>query len=185
MSTHDPYDDDRRDDYEDEGPQDDADRARRRVEAARQRVRTPATIMQVFAAIMIAWNVMSGALSLVAPQVLINWEYDFIENMTKNNPQAQKPQMPPREEAIKNQQVQGTIQAAIMLAAGVFIFIGGAKMKALTGYGWAIAGSVLSIFPGLCCCCTGLLPGIWAFVVLLNADVKRAFQINSRPVLDG
>jgi hypothetical protein len=181
MSTHDPYDDDRRDDYEDQGPRDDEDRTRRRLEAARQRVRTPATIMQVFGAIMIAWNVMSGALSVVAPQVVVNWQYDFIEDMTKNNPNAQKPQLPPREEAIKNQQVQGTIQAAVMLVAGIFIFIGGAKMKALHGYGWAMAGSVLSLFPGCFCCCIGLLPGIWSFVVLLNADVKRAFQLSARP----
>src|SRR5262249_10558957 len=54
------------------------------------------------------------------------------------------------------------------------IFIGGSKMKELKGYGWAITGSILCIFPGMCCVCIGLIPGIWGLVVLLNPDVKYA-----------
>jgi hypothetical protein len=133
-------------------------------------------MLQLFGAITIAWFAMTGLLSLISPNTIVDVQYDWLEDMQKNQPAEQRQKLPPREEAIKDQQIQGPIYAVLWLAAGIFIFIGGSKMKSLTGYGWAMAGSILSIFPGMCCCCVGLLPGIWALVVLLNADVKAAFS---------
>jgi hypothetical protein len=132
--------------------------------------------MQLFGAITIVWFAMMGLLSLISPKTIIDVQYDWLESMQQKQPPEQRQKLPPRDEAIEDQQIQGPIYSFLWVAAGIFIFIGGAKMKSLTGYGWAIAGSILSIFPGMCCCCIGLVPGIWSLVVLLNADVKAAFS---------
>jgi hypothetical protein len=148
-------------------------------QAARQRVHTPGVLLQLFGAVVIAFGAMNGALSLFSPETLVNWQYDLIEDMQRGQGAQQQQKLPPREDAIKSQRLQGPIYAVLWITAGIFIFIGGSKMKDLRGYGWGIAGSILSIFPGMCCCCIGLIPGIWALMVLLNADVKLAFSKNA------
>jgi hypothetical protein len=180
MSTRDPYDDDRRndgyDDHTDPLPGDQDNRHERRRAEALRRVKVPGTIQQLFGAVIIAVEVMLGVLSLISPETIIDVQYDFIEKMQQGQPANQRQQMPPRQEAVDAQRVQGPIYAVLWITAGIFIFIGGSKMKGLHGgYGFAMAGAILSIFPGLCCCCFGLLPGIWSLIVLLNQDVKRSF----------
>jgi hypothetical protein len=59
-----------------------------------------------------------------------------------------------------------------------------ARMKKPTSYGWAVTGSFASIFPGLCCCCTGWIPGLSALLVSLNPDVKLAFTKNATPTAE-
>jgi hypothetical protein len=135
--------------------------------------------MQVYGAIVIAFFAMSGGLSLAAPETIVNAQYDWIEEMQKDQPPAERQKLPPRDEAIKSQRVQGPIYAVLWIAAGIVMFIGGSKMKELRGYGWSLAGSIVCLFPGCLCCCTGMLPGIWALVVLLNSDVKLAFSRNT------
>ena len=45
----------------------------------------------------------------------------------------------------------------------------------------AIAASIVSMFNvGSCCCVIGLPIGIWALVILLMGDVKRAFEFSAR-----
>lgn len=53
---------------------------------------------------------------------------------------------------------------------------GALKMKALQSYGLSVASAVIVMLPCSCCCLIGLPIGIWALVVLLNADVKAAFH---------
>ena len=60
---------------------------------------------------------------------------------------------------------------------GAVIIFGGVKMKGLSGYGLAMTAAILAMIPGLSSCCLiGLPMGIWALVVLLNAEVKSAFR---------
>jgi hypothetical protein len=66
------------------------------------------------------------------------------------------------------------------LAGSAFIIYGAMKMRALTGYAFAMAASILAMIPGLTCwcCCFGLpgIPiGIWAVIVLVDNNVKAAF----------
>ena len=164
------------------GPPRDFDDGGRWFAAARQRVRTPGLLLQLFGAALTEIYVMLGALSVVNPAAIVNLQYDQIEKWQRDQPPAQRQKLPPRDEAIESQKTQGPIYAALWVAAGVVIFIGGSKMKDLRGYGWALAGSILSIFPGMCCCCTGLVPGVWALIVLLNPDVRLAFSRNAYPV---
>ncbi|HJZ92171.1 MAG TPA: hypothetical protein VKE40_14950 [Gemmataceae bacterium] len=144
--------------------------------AALAKVRAPGLMMQLFGALSVAFGTMCGGVSFVSPKAVIDWAYDKAEEAEKQNPQNPKQQRPPREEATKSLQVQGALYGIVSLVSGIVIFIGGSKMKDLKGYGWAITGSVLSIFPGLCCVCIGLIPGIWGLVVLLNPDVKYAYS---------
>lgn len=78
--------------------------------------------------------------------------------------------------------VLGGVLGSIMyivwaLLQGVVIF-GGVKMKAMQGWGIAVAGAVVALLPctNWICCLLGMPIGIWALVVLMNDEVKRSFQ---------
>jgi hypothetical protein len=175
------YDGQSRDEYDDtQRTHDGPGEPDRRVAVVRRRVGPPGLMLQFFGASMIALNVACGGASIINPEALIDRYYDWVEDMQKQQPPAQRQQLPPRGDAVKSLRIEGPVYGIVGLVSGTFIFIGGGKMRALRGYGWAMAGSILSIFPGLCCCCVGLLPGIWALVVLLNADVKHAFSLATR-----
>jgi ABC-type proline/glycine betaine transport system permease subunit len=55
-------------------------------------------------------------------------------------------------------------------------------MRQLKGRGLAIAGAILAMIPlfTCCCCVIGLPVGIWALVVLMNAEVKAAFDAGAQ-----
>lgn len=86
--------------------------------------------------------------------------------------------LPPYEEFVKQEQVQQSVIYGLRSLATVLIVVGAMKMRALQGYGLAMAAAIISLIP-LCpneCCCT--LPfGIWSLIILLQSDVKRAFQM--------
>jgi len=153
---------------------------------AQKRVATPGALLQLYAVIVVTLAAMYGGLSLVKPEVISDWAIDKLEEAQQGQgaQQQQQQKLPPRPQAAKQQQIEGTITSALAIASGVVIFIGGARMKELKSYGWAIAGSIVSIFPGLCCCCTGLIPGLWALLVLFNPDVKLAFTRNATPTAE-
>src|SRR5689334_22241968 len=97
--------------------------------AAQARVRAPGLLMQIFATIVIAFAVMNGALSLANPSVLVDWQYDMVEKMQKDQPPAQRQKLPPRDEAVKSQQIQGPIYAVLWIVAGTVMFIGGMRIR--------------------------------------------------------
>jgi hypothetical protein len=151
----------------------------RRTEAAFDRVRTPGTMLQVFGLVSVFLAVTSLAVYVIAPEQILGRLWDMATNANKNNPNAVQG-LPPRNEYIAQGQVQGIAAAAVSLICSVPIFIGGGKMKQLTGYGWAMTGSVMAMIPCTnSCCCVGLPVGIWAIVVLVNSDVKAAFRSSS------
>jgi hypothetical protein len=62
---------------------------------------------------------------------------------------------------------------------GIVTIVGGLKLKNLTGRGWVITGSILSMIPCTSgCCLLGLVFGIWALVALGKPDVKAAYAAN-------
>jgi hypothetical protein len=153
---------------------------------AQKRVATPGAVLQLYAVILVTLFAMWGGLSLFSPQSIINPLFDWIEESQKGQgaQQQQQQKLPPRDEAAKQQRIEGPISSVIGIACGIVIFIGGAKMKELKSYGWALTGSIVAIFPGMCCCCTGLIPGLWALLVLFNPDVKLAFTRNASPTAE-
>lgn len=65
------------------------------------------------------------------------------------------------------------------LIAGLLTLIGGLRMYQLRSFGLAITGAIAACIPCVSClgCCgVGEVVGIWAIVVLLNPEVRAAFQ---------
>jgi hypothetical protein len=59
------------------------------------------------------------------------------------------------------------------------IILGGIAMCTRKAYGLAVIASILAAIPVLspsACCIFGMAIGIWALVVLLNAEVKATFR---------
>jgi len=71
----------------------------------------------------------------------------------------------------------GVVGLVVTLAIGGLRIFGAMKMMSLQNYGLAMAASIIVMVPCLSpCCCLGLPAGIWAIVVLANAEVKAAFR---------
>ena len=61
--------------------------------------------------------------------------------------------------------------------ASAIVIMGGGRMKRLHSHSFAMAASVIAMFPCCVgsCCIAGLPVGIWAIVTLMNDEVKQAF----------
>ena len=75
--------------------------------------------------------------------------------------------------------MSGTVGVVLGLLGLVFdgvIFYGAMKMRALQGYPLAMTAAVLAVLPcGFPCCCLAMPIGVWALVVLFDANVKASF----------
>jgi hypothetical protein len=69
--------------------------------------------------------------------------------------------------------VLGTISTLAM--SGV-VLSGGMRMKNRSGYGYAVAASVIAMLPCQCCFLIGFPVGVWSLIILLQDDVKRDFD---------
>jgi hypothetical protein len=144
--------------------------------AAAERVRPAGSALQFYGILSVFMAVVFLGLSIAAPDTLIRGGYDWQVEAKKGAPVGEPP-MPPYEEYRKSTQMWYIISFAVQLACSGLIFLGGSKMKQLQGYGTALAGAILSLIPCTnSCCCIGTPIGIWALMVLLNADVKLAFS---------
>lgn len=74
--------------------------------------------------------------------------------------------------------IGGTVCFGIFaLICSILTIVAGVKMRGLSSYGLAMAGSILAMIP--CtngCCCIGLPIGIWSIVVLMDPQVKASFR---------
>ncbi len=64
----------------------------------------------------------------------------------------------------------------ISLALSGLTTYAGWQMRQLQGWSLSMAGAIVAMLPCSGCCLLGLPIGIWAVVVLLDGDVKRAFN---------
>ena len=66
---------------------------------------------------------------------------------------------------------------ALTLILSLVTLLAGVRMLQRRSYGLVMTGVILAIIPCFsACCCLGLPFGIWALVVLSNAEVKAAFR---------
>ncbi|NUQ65028.1 MAG: hypothetical protein HUU20_21395 [Pirellulales bacterium] len=66
---------------------------------------------------------------------------------------------------------------AIGLLLSLLVIYGALRMKNLENYGLALASAIVALVPCISpCCLLGLPFGIWAIVVLSDANVKMAFR---------
>jgi hypothetical protein len=81
---------------------------------------------------------------------------------------------------IRNILVYGSFSCAILdFLASFLVILGGVRMLMMKNYVLAVFAAILAAIPVVSCsgCCgLGALAGIWALVVLVNPDVKAAFQ---------
>ena len=160
----------RRDDYED-----DDSRPSRRQEAL-QRVRTPGMILQVFGVISLLLGLILSMTYAFAIDTIAKPMYEGVYEPMKKQPGAKAQNIPTYEEYRQSSQIVGLIFYPIGVICSIAIVIGGGKMTKLRGYGWAMTASILAMIPCTnICACLSIPFGIWALVVLLNSDVKRAF----------
>ena len=64
----------------------------------------------------------------------------------------------------------------ISLALSALVAYAGWQMRQLRNWGLSMAGAIVAMIPCSGCCLLGLPIGIWAIVVLIDNDVKRAFR---------
>jgi hypothetical protein len=176
------YDDtDRRDDdrYDDD---------RGRPGGGAERVQTPGTVLLVFGLFSLLLSLGSLVLYVTAADTVAKPYHDFLKDMMKNQPKqpGQPDPIPPYEEFKQQFVVQGMIGGAIGSVCSLIIIVGGLKMRSLSGYGLAMTGAILALIPCTnSCCIIGMPVGIWALIVLVNADVKAAFRARARRASGG
>jgi hypothetical protein len=71
----------------------------------------------------------------------------------------------------------GFVWHGFSLLVDAAIIYGALQMQRGQSYGWAVAAALLAIIPCISspCCCLGLPFGIWALVVLMGEEGRRAF----------
>lgn len=146
------------------------------VDAVRA-VQGPGTALQWYGMISVFLSVMALMVFLVSPETLTERAYKrMVEAQAKREPENRTP-LPPYKQWAQQAQLELVVWSLLWLGSSFVVTIGGMKMKQLTGYGWAVAGSVLSILPVTnACCCAGLPIGLWALVALFNSDMRLAFR---------
>jgi low temperature requirement protein LtrA len=78
---------------------------------------------------------------------------------------------------IQVQLISALVSGPIGIAVSIFLLIGSAKMRRLESYGLALATAIVAVVPCTApCCIVGMGFGIWALVVLCDANVKSAFR---------
>ena len=66
--------------------------------------------------------------------------------------------------------------AVIKLALDALTIYGAWQMRTLQNWGLSMTSAIVAMLPCSICCILGLPIGIWAIVVLIDSDVKRAFN---------
>ena len=65
----------------------------------------------------------------------------------------------------------------LMSLVSVLSVFGAARMLSLRSYGLAMFGAIVTVIPCVTpCCLIGQVAGVWAFVILVQPDVRRAFH---------
>lgn len=72
--------------------------------------------------------------------------------------------------------VVGIIYNIFVIGINGFILYAAMEMQKLRSWGLSLTAAILAVVPCFACCLFGIPVGIWAIVVLANADVKAAFR---------
>jgi hypothetical protein len=176
-SDYDADERDRMDERRDEGDF----RPDRIVQKARSRVSTPAILLIATGALGLVLTILN-LIQLSGMEAKFN---EAIENIEKDPkiPANQKQQQKDLLTKVRDVWVPVALPVyALNAIVSLVIILGGIKMRSLSGRGLAILASVLAMLPIIngCCCLLGLPSGIWALIVLSNADVKAGFAAAAR-----
>lgn len=70
---------------------------------------------------------------------------------------------------------------AVKLVLDLLTVYAGWQMRQLRSWGICLAGSIVAMLPCSACCILGLPMGIWALIVLIDNEVKQAFNGGGPP----
>jgi hypothetical protein len=156
--------------------------SRAAFQKAEQLVRTPAIFMIVVGALSLTTNLATAGIGLIDEFVVPLGIKPARDNPMQGPPRGQFDDPGLQQEAPGSDRgttVLGIIGILFFSLASAVAIWSGYNMLKLRNYWLALAGSV-ALMPGSCMCCLlGLPSGIWSLVVLLNPEVKAAFQSQS------
>ena len=142
-----------------------------------QSVRIPATALQWYGIGSFLLAALVVTVFLGAPEQSAGRYYDELVKLQRDVPPDEREPLPPRDQFVRETQVQYVASGVVSLVCSFLIAFGGIRMRQLHGYGWAVTGAVLSAIPCTnSCCCVGTPIGIWALVILFGSDVRMAFD---------
>lgn len=147
---------------------------------AKQKVSVPAKLLITASVLMILLALANVA--AVASGTDQKWQVQMLEYFEQQQPpgQAKDDLKKQIEEVRTRDRTPEYIQSAIFITLGltldILILVGGVRMNNLSGRTMATVGAICAILPINSCCCIGMPLGIWALIVLSNADVKAAFE---------
>ncbi|HEX4644056.1 MAG TPA: DUF4339 domain-containing protein [Verrucomicrobiae bacterium] len=136
---------------------------------ARQKVNGPAIGLMITAVL----GFIGAIFKIISPLTGFN----SLQNLQNSNAN-----LPPQFQQLQQMVTQmngtmGVVTGILGLAMCVLIFYGALQMQKLTNHGLCMTASIVAMIPCLSpCCCIGLPIGIWALVVLSQADVKSSFH---------
>lgn len=132
----------------------------------------PAVTMLILAILAALWSLASPFLSSITTDAMTEWMMNLMPD--EESKERFKDQM----EQQQNNPMQPIMTwgfAGLGLIASIVTIYGSIKMKSASSWGWAMAASILTMISNICCL-IGIPVGIWALIVLVNADVKKAFH---------
>lgn len=141
---------------------------------ALQKVKTPAILLLVSGIISLLTNVVGGSMFAF---IYLGMK-DELMTQLQNNPNQQQDVPIETLETIFNLYGYGGIASAVLgLIAGAFVIFAATRMMKLQGWGMALTAAIFSLIPCFQGCCLLSIPvGIYAMVVLLDSQVKTAFD---------
>jgi hypothetical protein len=147
--------------------------------AAAASVRGPAIallIVSLLATLLWGFVILSAQAVKSQPQAM--WDAE-IQKQLDQNPQLTAEERTKLVEMLTRENVAYymTVGGGIGVALNLLTALGAVMMMRLRGYGLAVLGSILALNPLNTPCCLLEVPfGLWALIVLLNGDVRRAFR---------
>jgi hypothetical protein len=161
---------------------DDRDRRPARAEVARGRVAVPGMLLIVFGLIGVFVEVASLGLTFSNPTFVGDQLIKFVESQPPSQSRdEQLKELREKQDEMRLDTPTNVAGSVVGLVLNILMIVGGAKMRSLSGYGWALTGSIASLIPISGCLCCAMPIGLWALIVLLNADVKAAFAASREP----
>jgi hypothetical protein len=175
------YDDDRDDDVDDRGHDAEEGGSDAATDAAMARTNLPGIFLIVVGVINLLGALGTG-FTAVKNVTMTREEFEAGQKVTEGlgGPfAAQAKNMTYEDQKRQGATIYGIWCVASLLGA-VLPIIAGVRMRSLQSYGLCMAGAIVSVVPCLsvssCPCFFGAAIGIWAIVVLANADVRNAFR---------
>ena len=176
------YDDDRDDREEPSGDREERhDNRQDRIARARAKVATPGLFLLLAGILGLVMEIASVGVMVTKPTLL----YDFFVDIIEKGPagpekQKQLDDMKKQQDGMRLDSPTNIVSVAIGTILCLLTTIGAIKMRSGSGYGLALTGAITAIIPIGGCCCVSVPIGIWALVVLMNADVKKGFAAAKR-----